>query len=162
MTAAEAYAKLKPPAPTPPAELCTCAKKPPIKLIPGPGFNPMSCTECGLEVSPESLKLTAELAEAVAHWNAAAEGIYRLWLSGGEYENWGGRQLADLVSPINVDGRRLAGELNAVRRCYFWFFGDEDGATECPRCHSALTAMSSASGPLAFCDDCSLIGQGAA
>jgi hypothetical protein len=160
-TAGDAYAKLKPPA-TPPAELCTCAKEPPIKLIPGPGFNPIACMECGLEVSPESLKLSAELAEAVAQWTAPAEGIYRLWLSGGEYETWAGRQFGDLGSPINVDGRRLAGELNAVRRCYFWFYGDEAGATRCPGCHTALTAMSSASGPLAFCDECSLIGQGQA
>lgn len=160
-TTAEAYAKLKAPRPTPPAELCKCAKASAIKLVAGPGFNPIRCVTCGLEVSPESLKLSAEQAEAVAQWNAPAEGLYRLWIAGGEYQNWAGRQLGDLQSPINVDGRRLAEELNPVRRCYFSYFSEDDsGLEQCPACGGEVAKTTGAT-PQALCDDCSVIGPAA-
>ena len=159
-TTAEAYAKLKAPRPTPPADLCKCAKPSAIKLVAGPGFNPIRCVTCDLEVSPESLKLSVEQAEAVASWNAPAEGIYRLWIASGEYEVWAGRQLSDLQSPINVDGRRVAEALNAVRRCYFWLPSD-DGFDACPGCGGEL-AKTTGKTPHAYCDDCSVIGPAAA
>ena len=158
-TVAEAYAKLKAPRPTPPSDLCRCAKPSSIKLVAGPGFNPIRCVGCNLEVSPESLKLSVEQAEAVAQWNAPAEGIYRLWIASGEYEVWAGRQLSDPDSPINVDGRRLAEELNPARRCYFWLPGDE-GYDACPACGGELS-KTTGSTPQAFCDDCSVIGPAA-
>jgi predicted nucleic acid-binding Zn ribbon protein len=158
-TPAEAYAKLKPPKPTPPTEVCKCANAPAIKLMTALSYNPMHCVACDLEVTPESLKLSAELAEAVAEWNAPADGIHRLWIARGEYEQWAGRQLSDLQSPINVDGRRLAEELSAVRRCYYWAFTDDgSGLSECPGCGGEVSAMASAKTPQALCEDCSLIG----
>ena len=160
-TPAEAYAKLKAPKATAPTELCKCTGTSPIKVVLEPGFNPLRCVACGKEVAPESLKLSAEHAEAAAGWQAPADGIYRLWLAAGEYQSWAERQLTDISSPINVDGRKLADELNATRRCYYaWNIGDEPlGA--CPRCGGAVAPVASTAGPQAACDDCSIIGLGA-
>jgi len=160
-TTAEAYAKLKAPTPTPATELCACTKKPPIKLIVGPGFNPIRCVTCDREVAPESLKLTPEQAEAVALWNGSAEGIYRLWLAAGEYQNWAERQLVELGSPINVEGRSLADDLNPVRRCYYSVLTGDEPLAQCPRCGGDVAAVDGASTPQATCNDCSLIGPGA-
>ena len=164
MTASEAYAKLRPPEPTPADEICRCDDTPPIKLMTALSYNPIHCVACNLEVPPERIGLSPQLAEAVAHWNQIAVGIDRLWLDSGSYESWARDQLSDLTSPVNVEGRRLAGELNGGRRCYYWCFVETDkvaGLVNCPGCHRLLATM--ASGPVkqAFCDDCRLIGPAA-
>ncbi len=160
MTTSEAYAKLRPPQPTPADEICRCGSEPAIKLMSALSYNPIHCVACNLEVPPERLGLPPQLAEAVAHWNWVADGINRLWLDSGAYEEWARSQLADLASPVNVEGRRLAGELNGVRRCYYWCFEDTEtsaGLIDCPMCSRRLRTMSSGPFRQAFCDDCSLI-----
>jgi len=135
MTTSEAYAKLRPPQPTPADEICRCVSEPAIKLMTALSYNPIHRVACNLEVPPERLGLPLQLAEAVAHWNWVADGINRLWLDSGAYEEWARSQLADLASPVNVEGRRLAGELNGVRRCYYWCFEDTEtsaGLIDCP------------------------------
>ena len=127
-------------------------------------YNPIHCVACNLEVPPERLGLPPQLAEAAAFWNWIADGIHRLWLASGAYEDWARSQLADLTSPVNLEGRRLASELNGVRRCYYWCFVDTDaaaGLVNCPACHRLLRTMSSGPFKQAFCDECSLIGPAA-
>jgi hypothetical protein len=115
MTTSEAYAKLRPPEPTPADEICRCGSEPAIKLMTALSYNPIHCVAYNLEVPPERLGLPPQLAEAVAYWNWIADGIHRLWLASGAYEDWARSQLADLASPVNVEGRRTAGELNGLR-----------------------------------------------
>jgi hypothetical protein len=158
-TPAEAYAKLKAPKPT--EQVCKCTNKPPVKLVMEPGFNPLRCVTCGLEVTPEALKLSVEQAEALATWNGCAVGIYNLWLAAGEYQTWAERQMLELGSPVNVDGRKLAEDLKPVRRAYYWVFTGDEPLAQCPRCGGETTQAAGASAPQAFCNDCSLIGTGA-
>jgi hypothetical protein len=164
MTVSEAYAKLRPPQPTPADEICRCGSEPAIKLMTALSYNPIHCVACNLEVPPERLRLPPQLAEAVAHWNWIADGIHRLWLASGAYEDWARSQLANLASPVNVEGRRLAGELNGLRRCYYWCFEDTDGSTrltDCPVCSRRFSTMSSRPFKQAVCDNCSLIAPAA-
>jgi hypothetical protein len=45
---------------------------PPVKLMTMrqvAGFNPIHCLDCNLEVPPERLSLTADLAEEIASWD---------------------------------------------------------------------------------------------
>jgi predicted nucleic acid-binding Zn ribbon protein len=161
MTTSEAYAKLRPPEPTPTDEICRCGAEPPIKLMTALSYNPIHCVVCNLEVPPERIGFSPQLAEAVAYWNEIAKAIDRLWLDSGAYEDWARNQLSDLASPVNVEGRRLARELNGSRRCYYWCFVDTDaaaGLVNCPGCHRLLRTMSSGPFRQAFCDECSLIG----
>ena len=161
-TPAEAYAKLKAPKPTDPAEQCKCTGKTPIKLVLEPGFNPMRCVACGKEVAPDGLKLSVNQAESAATWQASAAGIYNLWLAAGEYQSWAERQMTDISSPINVDARKLAEDLNPLRRCYFAWNVGEDAMAQCPRCGAETAAVTSSAGPHAACEECSIIGLGAA
>jgi predicted nucleic acid-binding Zn ribbon protein len=164
MTTSEAYAKLRPPQPTPTDEICGCDAQPPIKLMRALSYNPIHCVACNQEVPPEYIGLSAQLAQAVANWNQIASATDRLWLDSGAYESWAQSQLSDLASPVNVEGRRLAGELDGNRRCYYWCFVDSEtaaGLVSCPRCHRVLRTMSAGPFKQAFCDECSLIGPAA-
>ena len=62
----EIYVRLRPPAPTPADELCSCPQGTPTKLMSagGLGFNPLHCLRCNLEVRPERIGFGGELAEA--------------------------------------------------------------------------------------------------
>ena len=164
MTTSEGYAKLRPPQPTPADEICRCDATPPIKLMTALSYKSIHCVVCNLEVPPERIGLSPQLAEAVAHWNWIAGAIDRLWLDSGAYEDWARNQLSDLASQVNVEGRQLAGELNQIRRCYYWYFVDTDAASglvSCPECHRLLATMSAGPFKQAFCDECSLIGPAA-
>src|SRR5262245_52807099 len=105
MTTSDVYAKLRPPQPTPADEICQCGPETAIKLMTALTYNPIHCVACNLEVPPERLGLSPHQAEAVAYWNWTADGINRLWLASGPYESWARSQLADLASPINIEGR---------------------------------------------------------
>ena len=140
------YAKLRTPQPTPEDELCSCPRMPPVKLMTMrqvAGFNPIHCLDCNLEVPPERLSLTADLAEEIASWDWEHGAIETLELASGEYEEWARLRLLDPASPTNVKGRQLAEKVSTLRPCYFWFFqpqSDEDWRppVTCPVCNEPL------------------------
>jgi hypothetical protein len=158
--AADIYARLRKPAPTPEDEVCACAGAPPVKLMSMrqvDGFNPIHCLNCNLEVPPERLDLTSELANEIAYWDWEHGAINTLELASGEYEEWARSQLLDPASPTNVEGRLLAEKVSAFRPCYFWFFqpqSDEDWQPRatCPVCDDALKPYEAGFFPQLLCE----------
>jgi predicted nucleic acid-binding Zn ribbon protein len=160
----DVYARLRAPEPTPSDEICSCLGSPPIKLMSTlrSAFNPMKCLECNLEVPPERLGLSEELAWDVATWLDTYGAIDGLELASGAYEAWARTQLLDPRSPPNVEGRDLARKLGEYRRCYLWFFqpeADDDFVprTTCPSCDRPLDRHDSGLFPQLLCESCDLV-----
>lgn len=118
------YMKLRALAPTPADELCRCCGAP-YKLMSTLGFNPVHCMNCNLEVPPDALGFSRPLVEAIASWRNVYDAIDRLWLDSGPYEQWARWELTDIASAVNRHGRRVQDQVNAVRRCYYWYFQDQ-------------------------------------
>ena len=160
------YARLRPPAPTPPAEHCVCPGEPPIKLMQALSYNPLHCMRCHGEVAPDRLALPADVVDAVADWRAVYDALDRLWLDSGLYEFWAARELATLTSPVNETGLALRAELDArVRRCYYWLFGDfppdhAGGIIRCPQCNEEMMPYMGSRVPQRVCERCSLVADG--
>jgi predicted nucleic acid-binding Zn ribbon protein len=159
------YAKLRVPQPTPEDELCSCPGTPPIKLMTMrqvAGFNPLHCLDCNLEVPPERLSLTADLAEEIASWDWEHGALETLELASGEYEDSARSKLLDPVSPTNTEGRRLAQKISALRPCYFWFFqpqSDEDWQPRatCPVCNEPMERYEKGIFPQLLCEQDRLV-----
>lgn len=137
------YWKLRPAPATPDDELCKCAEISSLMLQPGIRSNPMSCASCGLEVAPERVGLSEQVADDIARWNSFHEAFFTLWLDSGEFESWAREQLERLDSPVNVRGLEIARRITESRRCYYWYFQDTgvDGwrpLESCPRCAADL------------------------
>jgi Zn-ribbon-containing, possibly nucleic-acid-binding protein (DUF2310) len=150
--------KLRPQQPTPPEELCSCAEVHALVLQPHLTPNPLVCMTCRGEVDPARLGLTESIADHVAQWQAFHDAFYTLWLDSGAFENWARQQLEDPKSAVNVRGLKVASEVGAHCRCYYWWFRDtgvEGRAplTRCPRCSGALQAVGAWEG----CETCSII-----
>jgi predicted nucleic acid-binding Zn ribbon protein len=93
------------------------------------------------------------------------DAIDRLWLDSGDYEAWAKAQLSDITSPVNISGMRLRAQLDAVRRCYVWYFQDQsdDGftpITHCPQCGRVLTPYDCGIFAQLICEPCGLITVG--
>ena len=143
--ASAAYERRRPPGPTPADEVCGCPTGTPTKLVSmsGLSLNPLHCLRCNLEVPPERLGFGRELADRIATWLRTYGAIDVLELESGAYERWARAELLDPTSPPNVEGRRLARELDEFCRCYFWFWQPEadDGfepRSTCPVCCEPL------------------------
>lgn len=152
------YWRLRPPPPTPDEEMCVCAGSLPLVLQPHFSSNPLSCLRCNLEVSPERLALSEQLAEKTALWQRFYDAFFTLWLDSGEHESWARAQLEDPASPVNKRALELVGHLNEVRRTYYWWFQDTgaedfEPLSHCPRCRLALAEIE---GRL-VCEQCSLV-----
>ena len=64
------------------------------------------CGECGLAVPQH------RMADAgVASWADSYRQLYSLWLESGLYESWAERELSNVGSELNTEGRRLAREV---------------------------------------------------
>jgi predicted nucleic acid-binding Zn ribbon protein len=156
------YSKLRPPAPTPDDEICSCSGKPPIKLMYALGDNPIHCMDCNLEVLPDSLGLNENLVQAIAHWRHVHAALYHLWLDSGEYERWAAEQLYDLINDMNHEGREVQRDLNDIRRCYYMYFQDESAddyqpLEDCPSCKRPLVAYDKFRVPQRVCETCSIV-----
>jgi hypothetical protein len=140
------YRRLRPAPPTVADEICSCPSGTPTKLMSAGGFvsNPLSCLDCNLEVPPERLEFGEKLADDIANWLGTYGAIDALELASGPYEGWARAELLDPTSPPNSEGLRLARELGAYGRCYFWFWqpGLADDSWEppktCPVCEEPL------------------------
>lgn len=152
------YLKLRPTPPTPTDELCLCDDSPAIVLQSHLSPNPISCAHCNLEVPPEQIGFSVELAEALAHWREFHDAFYRLWLDSGEFEAWAADQLSDPQSTVNLRAFELVSKLNEHRRAYLWWFQDNTRddfipISNCPKCDAALKVFR---GRLR-CEVCSII-----
>src|SRR3954447_11247361 len=144
--AADVYAKLRAPDPTPADEICSCAGTPPIKLMSMRqvgGFNPIHCLDCNLEVPPERLELPGELVDAIASWDWEHGALLTLELASGDYEQWARARLLDPAGVTNIEGRELAQKITSLRPCYLWFFQPQDddywrARSTCPVCDGGL------------------------
>ena len=156
------YAKLRPPPPTPAEELCACPDTPPIKLMYALSANPIHCMDCNREVAPEGLRLSASQVDAVAFWCWIHAAIDHLWLASSEYEQWAQKQLSDISSPVCRLGRQAQAELNATRRCYYWYFQDQTAdnhapLNNCPLCGLPLTGYTAGIFLQRVCEACSIV-----
>src|SRR3989442_641341 len=143
MNLEDPYWKLRPPPPHPLDEICGCPGAPPVVLSPALSCNPIRCADCNLEVPPERLGFSEELAEELAFWTTFHDAFYHLWLDSGEFESWAKSQLSDVASPVSVRGLELCRKLNEIRNCYYWWFqdtADDDfkPMVNCPRCAASL------------------------
>jgi len=158
------YFKLKPLPPTPDDEICSCPGNPPLKLMSTAllGENPIHCLRCNLEVPPERLRLSASDVDAIAHWRTVYGAIDSLELDSGPYEGWARSQLLDPTSPPNLEGFEVSRRLNAIRRCYFWFFqpeadDDYESLSVCPIYKEPLVAYDDGIFPQLLCERDSLV-----
>jgi predicted nucleic acid-binding Zn ribbon protein len=152
------YWKLKPPAPTPAHEICSCLDHHPIVLQCHLSYNPISCLECNLEVPPERIGFSAQLAEDLAFWRTFHDSFHHLWLESAEFESWAFEQLSNPTSSVNTRGLALSDALNSHRRCYYWWFQDSGAddfqpTTKCPQCPLPLTSRSIR----LVCEVCSIV-----
>ena len=162
MNRSDPYFKLRSPPPTPADEICSCEGNKPIKLMQALGSNPLHCIDCNLEVAPESLSISESLVEEVANWSSLRGAFEMLWLDSGAYEDWAKDQLMDIGSPVNQQGIALRRKLEAIRRCYYWYFQDEtdesfEPLTLCPACSQPLSKYSDGIFPQLICQSCALI-----
>lgn len=158
MAESDPYERLRTPPPTPGDEICSCPGEPPLVLRSVLSPNPIGCADCNLEVPPERLEFSRQLADDLAAWRKFYDCFYYLWLDSGEFEEWARAQLADPLNPVNTRGLALRKELNHSRRCYYWWFqdtGDDDfeALTVCPACGSPLTER----GPRLVCELCAIM-----
>ncbi|NQU20700.1 MAG: DUF2310 family Zn-ribbon-containing protein [Candidatus Nealsonbacteria bacterium] len=158
MTNNDPYWKLKPPSPTPDDELCSCLGDPAVVLQPHLSCNPISCADCNLEVPPERLGFSEQLADELASWRTFHDCFFHLWLDSAEFEAWAKSQLFDPQSPVNTRGLALRQSLAECRPCYYWWFLDTDAedfqqVSMCPRCKRNLSSRGSRS----VCEDCWII-----
>jgi hypothetical protein len=159
------YWKLRPPPPTSDDETCACTSVTPVVLQPHLSPNPISCARCNLEVPPERIGFDERVADALASWRDFHDSFYFLWLDSGEFEEWAKGHLCDPLSAVNTRGLDLVAQVNLFRRCYLWWFQDEEDADwkpakECPRCAGILqirfTRERPHGGALAVCETCSI------
>src|SRR5690606_15060264 len=61
------------------------------------------CGACGLAVPDRRLGVVG-----VTSWAKSYRSMYSLWLESGLYEAWAERELSDIESELNMEGRRLA------------------------------------------------------
>jgi predicted nucleic acid-binding Zn ribbon protein len=158
----DTYFRLRPPAPTPEDEICSCVDGKPIKLMCALTYNPVHCIDCNLEILPKSLGLDATFAEAVAKWGSVYDALDRLWLDSGEYESWAKAELENVCSSVNQRGREVAAQLNAIRRCYYWLFQDQstpdfEPIRVCPACTRELRLYEGGVFRQLICDSCSIV-----
>ena len=137
------YEALRPEAATPQDELCTCEGRPPIVLQDHLSPNPISCLKCNLEIPPERLGITSELARGIAYWRNLQRAFDMLWLDSRDYEDWARPQLEDPNGRIAVMGLKLVDALNNYVRAYYWWFEDASvddfvPLSQCPRCGGSL------------------------
>ncbi len=123
----------------------------------GLSFNPIHCLKCNLEVPPERLGFGRELADAIATWLRTYGAIDALELESGAYESWARGELLDAASAPNVEGRRVARQLDEFRRCYFWFWqadcdDDFEPCSVCPVCQQPLERYDDGIFPQLLCD----------
>jgi predicted nucleic acid-binding Zn ribbon protein len=128
-------------------------------------YNPLHCIDCNLEIPPESLDLSAEVVDAIAYWRNIYDAIDRLWLDSKEYEIWAKHQLAEITSPVNKRGMVLRKRLDAIRRCYYWYFQNQSAEgfrpiERCPSCGCLLAVYSNGIFRQLICEQCSLITVG--
>jgi hypothetical protein len=155
------YESLRPESPTPDDELCKCTDCPPIVLQEHLSSNPLACLRCNLELSPERMGFTTELAGHIAYWRNLHRALYTLWLDSADYEAWAITQLEDPVGRVNVHGLELVEDLNKYHRTYYRWFQDQSvdefvSLTRCPRCSAELVESLGSFGPSKVCDKCSI------
>jgi predicted nucleic acid-binding Zn ribbon protein len=163
------YAPLRPAAPAPEDELCSCPPDTPLKLMSMRqvrGFNPIHCLNCNLEVPPERLGLDADLVQAIADWDEEHGAVNTLELASGDYEEWAQARLLDPTSSTNSDGLDLVRQLNEIRRCYFWFFQPQEAEdwkprSGCPLCEGALVHYDDGIFPQLLCERDNVVLPGA-
>jgi hypothetical protein len=165
MNKQQIYAPLQPPAPTPNDELCSCCADTPVKLMSTLGYNPIHCVNCNLEVPLERLPLLENVAKALAYWQNLHDAVYRLWLDSEDYEEWARQQLSNIHSRINKLGLDAQHALNAIHRCYYWYFQDESATgytpfVTCPLCGQHLQDYSGGVFKQRICETCGIIGAG--
>ena len=78
---------------------------------------------------------------------------------------WARSQLLDPASPPNLEGLRVTKSLNAIRRCYFWFFqlvtdDDYESPSVCPICGDPLISYDKGLFPQLLCEKDNLVIQG--
>ncbi len=138
----DAYARLRPLPRTPPDELCP-HRGAPLKLMSALTPNPMHCMICNREVPPDTLGLPAAVIDALANWRDVYDALDRLWLDSGPYETWARAELSDIGSAANARGRSVQREIDAIRRCYYWYSRDQSAddyrpLIACPVCAEPL------------------------
>jgi len=165
VTSKDIYFRLKPPELTPKDEICKCKNTPPVKLMYALSYNPVHCINCNLEVPPETLGMSEELAQEISFWRWIYSSVDHLWLASGEYEAWAEKELADISSSINQKGREAQIGLNLVRRSYYWYFQNQSEddftpITNCPVCGEVLVKYSGGIFEQLICENCSIITVG--
>ena len=100
------YDRLRPAAPTPANEVCSCSPGTPIMLMTALGDNPIHCLNCNLEVDPISISLPEAMVDQVAQWQWIAGAFEALELDSGPYEAMAQAELLNLGSPVHLSRRR--------------------------------------------------------
>jgi hypothetical protein len=117
--------------------------------------NPLACLVCGLEVPPERIGFSSDLAEALAVWRMFHDSFYYLWLDSGEFESWAKAQLENPASAVNTRGLELVKRLNEHHRAYYCWFNsscERDVPRFCQRCNTVLLETRSR----LLCEACSI------
>lgn len=161
----ERYARLQPPVPTPPNEVCACEGNGPLKLSTALSYNPIHCVACNGEVPLEPLDLPVRLVDDIASWRSVYDSLESLWLDSGDYEVWAVRELSHIDSYVNRLGLGVRRSLDAIRRCYYRYFEDESvegfaPRSTCPRCGVAATDRTYGALAYRVCDACSILWWG--
>jgi len=145
------YWKLRPIPPTPADELCDCQGEPPLILRDSLGDNPLACADCNLEVPPERIGFSEELAEELAVWQSFHRCFYQLWLDSGKFASWASAELSHPDSEVNVRGLQAVQNLTRIRTAFLWWFRDTEQEhaspmQTCPACASRLETVGFAQG----------------
>lgn len=135
----EIFFLLFPPEKTLEDELCKCEVIYKVKLMSSLNYNPIYCTKCNLEVSPEKLNLDDLCISSIAEWLNLYNSLYRLWLDS-EYEKFAFDELRNLNSRVNKIGLYTNKLINKFIESYY-FYQIEDIPKICPICENELNVL---------------------
>src|SRR5256885_8883607 len=119
-------------------ERCCCRQLTTAYLAHVLTVNPIHCSVCRGEVTPERIGFDVRTAELIARWNTVYGAVYSLWLDCGPYEMWAESELLRADSHINESGLQARERLSEYIPCGYLWFWQEKRPVQCPVCGSSL------------------------
>jgi len=138
-------------------KICHCPKDEPALLHGSLPVSPLNCMQCKKPIRLNDVIISNELEHAILKWARIYNSLFILWSGSIEYREWAKQQLLDETGHINLQGLKLAQQLNTVRKTYYWMFQDNSDKDyvqpqHCPFCGTSMVPI--LKNEFKVCHDC--------